>query len=42
MDFYTALLDLILLSEHNDSFSKYIYKKIVTDYNLNYSSYGII
>ena len=32
VDFYTA--DLILLSDHNDNFSKYN-KKIVTDYNIN-------
>ena len=32
MDFYTADLYLILLSDHKDSFSKYN-KTIVTDYS---------
>ena len=32
MDFYTADLYLILLSDHNDNFSKYN-KKIVTGYS---------
>ena len=33
MDFYTADLDLILLSDHNHNFSKYN-QNIVTDYNV--------
>ena len=32
MDFYTAVLYLILLSDHNDNFRKYN-PKIVTDYS---------
>ena len=35
VDFYTADLYLILLSDHNDNFSKYNKKKIVTDYSFN-------
>ena len=34
MDFYTAGLYFILLSDHNDIFSKYN-KRIVTDYSLS-------
>ena len=34
VDFYTADLYVILLSAHNDSFSRYNTKKIVTDYSL--------
>ena len=36
MDFYTADLYLILLSDHNDNLNKYNQKK-VTDYSFKYS-----
>ena len=41
LDLYTADLYLILLSDHNDSFSKYN-QKIVTDYSFKRTSKATI